>query len=210
MNHVSSPFEIKQLSDGGQIEGLLAGFGNVDSYGDVIQKGAFSRTLAARSRPLPMLLQHDITRPIGVWTQWQESDAGLHVKGEIVLGTQDGREAHALAKAGALTGLSIGYREVKAAKNPQTGNRDVFEIDLFEGSLVTFPANPSTYLDSVKSIGAPSDIEALLRAGGLSGRQAKAAASAAWKAFNTLGDDAAVQAEMREIFDLSAARIAAL
>lgn len=208
MDYANSPFEIKQLAESGQIEGLLSGFGNVDSYGDIVLKGAFTKSLATRSRPLPMLLQHDPMRPIGAWTDWQERSDGLYVKGAIVLETQDGREAQALAKAGALTGLSIGYREVKAIKNPRANVRELVELDLKEGSLVTFPANPRTHVASVKAIGGPADIEGLLRETGLSGRQAKAAASAAWKAIDQSNSDDEAVARLAALIAESTNRIA--
>ena len=208
MEYAGSPFEIKQLNDGGQIEGLLAGFGNADSHGDVIGTKAFSRTLAERgSRPLPMLIHHDLRRPVGAWKEWNETGEGLYVKGALSLQTRDAQEAYALAKDGALTGLSIGYNIKQATRDTQTGGRNLLDVDLVEGSPVTIPSNPKTHVSAIKSIGSASDIAELLREAGVSGRKAKAAAGFAWKAINEQDD---ADEEVRAILNASAARIAAM
>lgn len=195
MDFAASPFEIKSLNEAGHIEGLLAGFGNVDSYGDRIAPQAFNSTLAAREgRPLPMLLHHDAQRPIGTWREWHVRGEGLYTKGLITLATRDGQEAYALAKDGVLTGLSIGYLTKSERKDPVTGANDLLEIELFEGSLVTFPANPKTQVAAVKSIQGVRDIAELLQLAGMSSRKAKLAAGAAWKAIHQAEDDDAAQA----------------
>jgi HK97 family phage prohead protease len=139
MDFAVSPFELKALDEAGHIEGLAAGVGDMDSGGDTILPGAFARTLAARGdRPLPMLRQHDQGRSIGVWTELKEVPDGLYAKGRITLATRDGAEAYALARDGALPGISIGY----VARNPRfdtKGARTLPEIDLHEASLVSVP-----------------------------------------------------------------------
>lgn len=209
MDYAASPFNIKQLNDVGHIEGLLSGFNNVDAYGDRVQPGAFSKTLAERAgRPVPMLLHHDPQRPIGAWKEWSETSEGLYVKGQLTLAVRDGIEAHALAKAGALTGLSIGYHVVKGKVNRETHGADLFELNLVEGSLVTIPANPKTYVSTVKSICGARDIEELLRASGLSNRQSKAAASAAWRSINQSDHDEQADAALAAILTAATARLA--
>lgn len=208
MQYVESPFEIKSLNDSGHVEGLLAGFGNVDGGGDRLIYGAFTKSLAARTIPLPMLLHHDMNRPVGVWREWQERPEGLHVKGSLTLASRDAQEAYALAKDGALTGLSIGWGKGRGNRD-SAGVRNIFEAELYEGSLVTFPMNEKTRVTSIKSIGGARDIEDLLQESGMSGRKAKAAASAAWKAINTNDDDEA-EAQAAALFNASAARIAAI
>lgn len=209
MDFAASAFDIKSLNDSGSIEGLLAGFGNVDLAGDKLLPGCLTKTLAARTTPLPMLLHHDFKRPIGAWKDWQERPEGLYVKGSITLGTRDGQEAHALARDGALSGLSIGFVPTKFTRAPNAG-RDVSEAHLLEGSLVTVPMNERAQVATVKSIAGVRDIEEMLNAGGFSNRQAKAAASAAWKAINSHDDEAAAEAEAAAILKASAARIAAI
>jgi HK97 family phage prohead protease len=209
MQFVGSPFEIKELNDSGRIEGLLAGFGDADHDGDTLLPGCLTKSLATRTTPLPMLLFHDMARPIGAWKEWEERADGLHVKGSLTLSTRDAQEAHALAKDGALTGLSIGWRPVRGEVDQKTGKRVITEAKLFEGSLVTVPAHGRTRVTAIKSITNARDIAEILQEAGLSGRKAKAAAGAAWKSINE-NDDAASEDEIRAILNSSAARIAAL
>jgi uncharacterized protein len=209
MEYAASPFELKQLNDSGQIEGLLAGFGDVDLGGDKLLSGCFAKSLAKRTTPLPMLLHHDHHRPIGAWKEWQEQPHGLYVKGALTMSVRDAQEAHALARDGALTGLSIGWRPKQAGRD-RSGVRIVAEAELHEGSLVTIPMHDRARVSAVKSIAAPGDIEDLLRAGGFSSRKAKAAASAAWRAIHDHDDAAAAEAEAAAILNAAAARIAAI
>jgi uncharacterized protein len=209
MDFAASPFEIKAIADTGEIAGVLAGFGDVDIGGDKLLPGCLTKSLAGRTAPLPMLLHHDHRRPIGVWREWQDNADGLFVKGTLTLASRDAQEAHALAKDGALTGLSIGWKP-KVHGYDAKGARVVAEAELFEGSLVTFPMNDRTRVTAIKSIANARDIAELLQEAGLSGRRAKAAAGVAWKAINETDDDAAAEAEVRAILNASAARIAAL
>lgn len=209
MEYAGSPFEIKELTDSGAIEGMLAGFGNVDFGGDKLMPGCLSKSLAARTSPLPMLLCHDLKRPIGAWKSWDDRPEGIYVKGNLTLATRDGAEAYALAKDGALTALSIGWKPEKAGRDSK-GVRNVEEAQLFEGSLVPVGMNPSTRITSVKAIMGPRDIEELLQESGMSGRKAKHAASAAWKAINEQSDDEAELAELAAIIGNSTARLSTI
>ena len=96
----------------------------------------------AAGRRIKMLWQHDPAQPIGVWDEVREDNRGLYVKGRILQSVEKGREAIALIEAGAIDGLSIGYRTVKASKNTK-GQRLLQELELWEVSLVTFPMLPS-------------------------------------------------------------------
>src|SRR5688572_17624087 len=98
-----------------------------------------------------MLLHHDMHRPIGAWKEWQERPNGLYVKGSMTLATRDAQEAHALAKDGALTGLSIGW-QAKQWTRDSAGVRIVSEAELYEGSLVAIPMNDKTRVAAIKSI----------------------------------------------------------
>ncbi|MBI6630426.1 HK97 family phage prohead protease [Pontibaca salina] len=129
------------LSDGAVIAGYASLFGQADQGGDVVQQGAYGislKALAARGQSVKMLWQHDPARPIGVWDEVREDGRGLWVKGRILEATQAGREAIALVAAGAIDGLSIGYRTQRASKNDR-GQRLLSELELWEVSLVTFP-----------------------------------------------------------------------
>jgi hypothetical protein len=111
----------------------------------VVEKGAYARSIKAlgdQGRKVKMLWQHDPAQPIGVWDEVREDARGLWVKGRLLEATQKGQEAIALIGAGAIDGLSIGYRAVKAGRNDK-GQRLLKELELWEVSLVTFPMLPS-------------------------------------------------------------------
>ncbi|QUJ77402.1 HK97 family phage prohead protease [Sulfitobacter albidus] len=133
------------VADGVEISGYASFFGDVDQGNDVVLQGAYARSLAvlgAAKRGVKMLWQHDPAQPIGVWDVVREDARGLFVKGRILKSVAKGREAIALIEAGAIDGLSIGYRTVKASKNTK-GQRLLQELELWEVSLVTFPMLPS-------------------------------------------------------------------
>jgi hypothetical protein len=207
MDYAVSPFELKALDDAGAIEGLAAGIGDADHGRDTIMPGAFAKTLAARDgRPLPMLHSHDLARPIGVWTELTETAAGLYAKGRFTMAAPDAQAAHALARDGALSGISIGYIPLNPRLDAK-GGRTLPEIDLHEASLVSVPMHPRAQIASVKAITGARDIVDLLRERGVSVQQAKAAAGAAWRTINDNPDDA--DDEFAAFFTNSAARIAA-
>ncbi len=134
-----------EVEEGVQIEGYASYFGQVDNGNDVVTKGAYAKSLtdlAAKGRNVKMLWQHDPSQPIGIWDEVREDARGLYVKGRILTDVARGREAAALIGAGAIDGLSIGYRTVKATKNDK-GQRLLSELELWEVSLVTFPMLPS-------------------------------------------------------------------
>lgn len=209
MDFAASAFELKNLDESGRIEGLLAGFGDVDNGGDKLLAGCFTASLKARKTPLPMLLHHDTRRPIGAWTSWEERPEGLFTKGKMTLTTRDAQEAFALAKDGALTGLSIGWRSKREVLDDRSGVRTVVEAELIEGSLVAIPMHDRARVSSIKSISRAQDIADLLREAGLTSRKAKLAAGMAWKALEN-DDGGADQAELVAILNASVARIATL
>lgn len=129
------------VSDGTKIEGYASLFGLTDQGGDVVVKGAYAESLkrlAARGDKVRMLWQHDPAKPIGVWDEIREDEKGLWVKGRLLPEVAQAREAAALIEAGAIDGLSIGYRTV-AAERDAKGRRLLAEVELWEVSLVTFP-----------------------------------------------------------------------
>lgn len=152
--HRSYAFAVRATSDDGSVEGYGSVFGHRDTYDDVIVPGAFSASLAAHraAGTMPaMLWQHDPGEPIGVWTEMVEDEKGLRVKGRLVLGAERGRAAHELLKAGALNGLSIGFMAKQWAYDRETEVRTLTEIDLWEVSAVTFPANAKARIIAVKA-----------------------------------------------------------
>jgi hypothetical protein len=131
--------------EGTRVEGYASYFDAADQGNDVVAKGAYARSLQRlkrEGRAVKMLWQHDPALPIGVWDEVREDARGLFVKGRILDSVEKGREAAALIAAGAIDGLSIGYRTVRAAKNDK-GQRLLSELELWEVSLVTFPMLPS-------------------------------------------------------------------
>ena len=169
-----------RAAEGGSIEGYGSVFGVKDNYDDVIAKGAFLASLAAHKAAgtMPaMLWQHSSDHPIGIWTEMVEDAKGLRIKGQLALETVKGKEAHALLKLGALNGLSIGFMSKQWAYDRDTEVRTLIEIDLWEVSLVTFPANEKARVTNVKSADAlttPKDAERTLRDAGFSRSDATA------------------------------------
>ena len=178
--HFDVGFEIKAVNADGTVEGYGSVFGVRDNYDDVIAKGAFVQSLkdhkAAGTMPA-MLWQHDADKPIGVWTEMVEDEKGLRIKGQLAMETVKGKEAHALLKMGALNGLSIGFMSKEWAYDRETEVRTLTAIDLWEVSLVTFPANEKARVTNVKSaneMATPKDAEKVLRDAGFSKSDATA------------------------------------
>ena len=129
------------VSDGTLIEGYASLFGLADQGGDIVQRGAYGASLKRldeRGDKVRMLWQHDPARPIGVWDEIREDAKGLWVKGRLLPEIAQAREAAALIAAGAIDGLSIGYRTISAERDGK-GRRLLSEVELWEVSLVTFP-----------------------------------------------------------------------
>ena len=137
----------------GTFEGYGSVFGNKDLGNDVIEAGAFAKSLKRRKpQNVKLLYQHKSDMPIGVFDEIKEDEHGLVVKGRLALKTQAGAEAYELLKMGALDGLSIGFRvNPKEVSYDKRGNKRIIkEVDLMEVSLVTFPMNPQATVRSVK------------------------------------------------------------
>jgi hypothetical protein len=132
------------VTEGRVIEGYASLFHRRDQGGDVVLPGAYAeslKALAKTGRRVKMLWQHDPSQPIGIWDEVREDQKGLWVKGRLLPDVARGREAVALLEAGAIDGLSIGYRTVKAERDGK-GQRLLSELELWEVSLVTFPMLP--------------------------------------------------------------------
>lgn len=151
-----------EVRDGTVICGYASLFGAVDQGGDIVEPGAYTKSLAtlkSTGRRVKMLWQHDAREPIGIWDEVREDDKGLWVKGRLLDSVARGREASALIEAGAIDGLSIGYRTTKATKNTK-GQRLLTELELWEVSLVTFPMLPSARVSEKSET---ADLDATLR-----------------------------------------------
>lgn len=147
--------ELKTDDESRTVEGWASTFGNKDSYDDIVMPGAFAESI--RARMPKMLWQHDSDRPVGVWTAAAETVQGLYVKGTL-LDTTLGADVYKMLKAGAITDMSIGYATKEATYDQATGVRMLKKLDLWEVSLVTFPANDRANITMVKA--AMEDIDA--------------------------------------------------
>lgn len=189
--------EVK-ATDEGMIEGYGSVFGNIDSYGDRIERGAFAETI--KMRKPKMLWQHDMSEPIGAWDEVREDDKGLYMRGRIAMKATRGRDAYELVKAGAFDGLSIGFR---ASDFEMEGNNRVLKsIDLYEVSLVTMPANTLATITDIRSQEAAPHAERAIRAAlGLSRAEAKAFMARGWKGLLDLRDagEAVPDEDQREV-----------
>lgn len=217
-NTFDAHFELKALSDDGTFEGYASVFDVEDDMRDVVAAGAFKKSLAAHRKAgrMPALLwQHDRAEPIGGWLDVREDATGLYVKGRLFIADiPRARQAHALLKGGGLSGLSIGFRTVQAEIDENTGIRKLIEIDLFEVSLVTFPALESARVHSVKTAAGtyPSarEVEHRLRGAGFSRRQAKALMARGHKGLEApkpaIPDDDTTLASLASDFETAAVR----
>lgn len=141
-------FEIKSIDESGAFEGIASVYGNVDSYGDVVEPGAFAKSIMERGKSIPVLWQHEY--PIG---NGEVFDAGSHlgIKGQILETVSHGSDAIKLAKAGIVKGLSIGYKTMKDQWDTANNVRRLLEVKLYEVSLVTFPANELSLVTGMKA-----------------------------------------------------------
>lgn len=170
------------VDEEGVFEGYGSVFGVVDSYQEVVAAGAFADSLAelaSKGRKVPVLWQHRSDQPIGIYLEIAEDDTGLRVKGQLLIdAVAQATEAHALIKAGAVTGLSIGYWVRESSYDEKTGIRTLTKLDLVEVSLVTMPANDDARVEAVKFKLAHGELpnirefEKLLREAGFSKSQA--------------------------------------
>ncbi|PIB91002.1 HK97 family phage prohead protease [Caulobacter sp. FWC2] len=145
-------FKAEDIGDN-YVAGYASTFGNVDAYGDVVEKGAFTRTLKARSGSIKFLKFHDPNQPIGKVTEIREDEKGLWVKA-VFSSTVAGQEARTEVKEGVLDSFSIGFLPMKTKADKTDDGRVINrlqEVKLYEFSLVTFPANEQAVVTAVKS-----------------------------------------------------------
>ncbi len=142
------------IAPDGMVEGYASLFGEIDQARDMMMAGAFRDTLRLRGvRRIPMLFQHDPAEPIGIWLELVEDSRGLYARGRLIPDVQRSREVLALVKAGAIDGLSIGFRTVKGRVEPRTRIRRIDAVDLWEISIVTFPLLAGARVRAVKDAG---------------------------------------------------------
>lgn len=197
---ISGRFEVKRAAAQQAEDGTFSGYGSVFDephetsswmlpmdWSDVMSKGAFKVSLSEHKKrgTLPaMLLQHDMYGlPIGAYSEVREDDRGLYVEGQLALKVQKAADTYELMKIGAMRGLSIGFRPTAFELDEKKKLRTITEVDLWEISPVTIPADPLALVDDVKARGGNRsirDFENFLREAGWSRREAKAIAAKGW------------------------------
>ena len=208
---------LKVMDAAGEFTGYASVFNVQDSVGDTILPGAFTKSLREwrdSGRTPPLLLQHSTDQVIGKWLDLKEDARGLLGRGKLFVENNDvprAREAYTLLKNDALDGLSIGYSvPSRGADRGKNGTRQLKEIQLWEASLVVFPAHDEALVSAVKQafdegdIPPRRDVEELLRANGFSQRQAKKFIASGWAA--ALGEEAEA-AEIVEALNALAERM---
>ncbi|MEQ3625980.1 MAG: HK97 family phage prohead protease [Celeribacter sp.] len=197
IEHKHAALQLEQAPDeSGVFEGYASVFGVVDNGLDVVERGAFTKSLAGRKPK--MLWQHDTHKVIGAWDEIREDERGLYVKGRLFDDVALGREAMALLRHGAIDSMSIGYRTLKAA-DERGGVRKLVEVELFEVSLVTFPMLDAATVTSVKSITTEREFERFLRDAGYSRKEAAAITLHGFKGLSDQRDAGADEADTAAI-----------
>lgn len=148
--HFETVLEVKSddSGDGRTIVGYASTYGNRDRDGDIVLPGAFTKSLAAK---LPkMLFGHDPNQPVGVWKSYAEEAQGLILEGKLS-DTPRGNEIATLIKDGAIDSLSIGFAVKDYERQDGGSTRVLKEVDLWETSIVVFPANVQAEIISIKA-----------------------------------------------------------
>lgn len=163
-NNFVTKLEIKEISEAGTFSGLASVYGIIDTDNDIVASGAFAKSLVTRP-DVKLLWQHDRTKPIGIFTMVEERGNALYVEGKLAMGVEKADEAYILLKMGAISGLSIGFRCKDYSYDTDTNIRTITEAELYEISVVTFPANEAAQIMNVKSIKEmpPKEVERKLR-----------------------------------------------
>lgn len=187
LHHRNVNFKVKEIGKEGEFSGYASVFDVVDWYRDRVMPGAFEETLDGwkkKGRLPPVLWQHMSTMPIGPHTLMREDTEGLYVEGRLMIKPEEenpeARKAHALLKAKVINGMSIGYDIGNGGITyfEDENEWQLTKIELWENSIVTFPANTEAVVDNVKSmlatgkLPALSDFEDYLRDAGFSKKQA--------------------------------------
>jgi HK97 family phage prohead protease len=147
-----TPLDLKRVETDGTFSGYASLFHTEDLGRDIVLPGAFRDSLRERGAAgIKLLYQHNPAEPIGIWESLKEDARGLLVCGRLMLAVARAREVLALMRAGALDGLSIGFRAVTGQRDAKTGIRRLARIDLWEISIVTFPLLPEARVAHVKS-----------------------------------------------------------
>jgi len=201
--YLARPLQLKEVNDDGTFVGYGSVFHVEDDYKDVVVPGAFVKSLSEHKtlgRMPALLWQHNSSQPIGVWEEMIEDDHGLLCRGRLLIDdVQQAKEAHALLKAGAISGLSIGYRTIVDEYDRESGISTLKELELWETSLVTFPANDAARVTGVKTI---RDFEKFLRESGYSKSEACRIASKGFPRSDSGPDTEEIEKLMKETISI--------
>lgn len=177
-------FDVKEVDEEGHFAGYASVYNVIDAYREVVAPGAFANTLRkwnTRGRLPPALWQHRSGEPVGPFTKMVEDERGLYTEGQLLVkDVQRAREARALMQSKTVDGLSIGFNSLVEEWDKNTQLLTLKEIDLWEVSIVTFPANSESLITEVRSmfdgenVPGIKEIEEVLRDAGFSRTQAKA------------------------------------
>lgn len=160
-----TPLDLKRVEADGTFAGYASLFNREDMGHDIVLPGAFRESLTMRGPAgIKMLFQHNPSEPIGVWDHITEDARGLYVRGRLMLDVARAREVRSLMRAGALDGLSIGFRALRGRRDAKTGIRRLEKVDLWEISIVTFPLLPEARIAHVKARRCSSPLEAITTA----------------------------------------------
>ncbi|EJL6830113.1 HK97 family phage prohead protease [Vibrio cholerae] len=191
-------FELKSLDpESGCFEGYANTFNFKDHAGDITMPGAFADTIKSfkqRGKMPKLLWQHKMDTPIGVWTDMYEDQHGLYAKGQFCLETQQGREAYALMKMGALDSFSIGYITEKESYDSKSKANLLHKLQLLEVSVVSIPCNAESTVTVIKAFESNTtpterELEKALRDLGMSRKQAKSFLALGYKSFECVDDE---------------------
>jgi uncharacterized protein len=150
--HSEAAWQLKTLEENGVFAGYASVFNVVDSQNDVVTSGAFTASIRHRTSEIKLLWQHDLREPIGVIEALYEDERGLYIRGRLLINeVARAKEAYHLLQRGVVKGLSIGYTPRRWSIDPNTKIRHIAQLDLWEISLVTFPANEAAQITVVKS-----------------------------------------------------------
>lgn len=177
-------FDVKEVDEEGNFSGYASVYHVIDAYREKVAPGAFGKSLdkwKAKGRLPPALWQHRPAEPVGPFTKMVEDERGLYTEGRLLVKeVQRAAEARALMKARAVDGMSIGFNSIIEEWDNEQKLTTLKEIDLWEVSIVTFPANSESLITEVRSMfgdgKAPTirEVEEILRDAGFSRTQAKA------------------------------------
>lgn len=158
MSHLFKSFEMK-ANENGMIAGYFSTYDiEPDSYGDIVEKGAFTKTIAKRAEsghPFPLCFNHDFSAVIGSVKTIEDTEKGPYIEAEF-LDTQLAQDVRKMLQSGAIYQFSFAYDVLNSRKPTEDesakGITNVLtELDVFEISVVTVPANQNAVATEVKA-----------------------------------------------------------